>query len=220
VLEMKKITGWWFAPEDKKLGNGDGRKIRLGTTHKVKGAIIPCARGLHLSKRIIDALIYASGPIIYKVEGSGDVVPHDVRPVDKYACSERTYIAGGIDVSDILRKFARLCALDVIHLWNAPDVVVEHLKTGKENNRTAAISAAHAVGWTVSSGSVASSAVLTAVCAAKYSVVEAAKYSAINSAVSVARGFDWGVLRDSASEAASKRQNKRLSAMVGRRLNQ
>ena len=128
---MKKIKGWWFAPKDNKLANGDGREIKIGATHIVEGEIIPCEHGLHLAPRILDALKYAPGPIIYRVEGSGTVIPHG-KPIDKYACSERTYLAGGLDASEILRKFARLCALDVIHLWDAPDVVVRYLKTGDE----------------------------------------------------------------------------------------
>lgn len=34
------------------------------------------------------------------------------------------------DASAVLERFARFCALDVIHLWNTPDVVVDYLKTG------------------------------------------------------------------------------------------
>jgi len=131
---MKKVKGWWFTTTERKLLNNDGRKIKLGITHKVKGEIIPCKYGLHLSPRIIDALAYAPGPVIYKVEGSGTIIPHG-EPVDKYACSHRTYLDGGIDISNVLRKFADLCALDVIHLWDAPDVVVKYLKTGDESLR-------------------------------------------------------------------------------------
>ena len=140
---MKAITGWWFGTTDKKLANGDGRLIRIGRTHKVKKKIIPCEYGLHLSKWIIDALRYAPGPVIYKVQGSGIIVPHG-NPIDKYACSERTYLAGGKDISEALRKFARLCALDVIHLWEAPNIVVEYLKTGDEKLKDAAGAAAWA----------------------------------------------------------------------------
>ena len=140
---MKQVTGWWFAPQNKKLANGDNREIKLGITHSLDGKIIPCEYGLHLSKRPIEALRYAQSSIIYKVVGSGIVVPHG-NPVDKYACSKRKYVAGGVDISVTLRHFARLCALDVIHLWNPSEVVVEYLKTGNEKNRAAARDAAWA----------------------------------------------------------------------------
>jgi hypothetical protein len=140
---MKSVTGWWFAPSDKKLGNGDDREIRVGTTHTVKGDIVPCRNGLHLSRRAIDALKYAPGPIVYRVRGSGVIVP-DGNPVDKYVCSARTYLAGGADCSGELLEFARLCALDVIHLWNAPQVAKNYLKTGDERIRGEARRAAGA----------------------------------------------------------------------------
>lgn len=61
VTVPKQAVGWWFGTTDKKLGYGDGRRIIIGKTHSVDGVIIPCQYGLHLSKRIIDALDYASG---------------------------------------------------------------------------------------------------------------------------------------------------------------
>jgi hypothetical protein len=44
----------------------------------------------------------------------------------------------------LLREFARWCALQVIHMWNAPDVVREYLETGNEELRAAAGTAARA----------------------------------------------------------------------------
>jgi len=143
---MKQIKGWWFSTTDRKLLHDDNREIIIGKIHKIKGDIIPCQHGLHLSERIIDALKYAPGPVLYRVIGSGIIVPHG-NPVDKYVCSERTYIAGGIDMSDTLRLFARKCALDVVHLWEAPKIVVRYLKTGDESIRDAAGAAAGAAAW-------------------------------------------------------------------------
>ena len=140
---MKTVKGWWFTTTDRKLLNNDQRPIVLGETHTVTGKIIPCQHGLHLSKRIIDALNYAPGPVGYRVQGSGVIVPHG-NPVDKYACSERTYLSGGIDVSETLRTFARKCALDVIHLWEIPGIVRRFLETGDESIRDAARAAARA----------------------------------------------------------------------------
>ena len=143
---MKQVKGWWFGTTDKKLLNNDNRKIVIGETHKIDKKIIPCKCGLHLSKRIIDALNYAPGPVIYRVIGSGVIISHG-DPVDKYACSERTYASGGVDISNTLRLFARKCALDVIHLWNPPNIVIKYLKTGDESIRAAAGDAARAAAW-------------------------------------------------------------------------
>ena len=182
---MKTIKGWWFAPKNKKLANGDGRKIKVGSTHKIKGEIIPCQRGLHLSPKPLNALQYAPGPIIYRVKGGGIIKAHGA-PVDKYACSERTYIAGGIDASAMLWKFARLCALDVIHLWDAPDIVMKYLKTGDEKHRDAARAAARG----------------------------AARYAA--AARDAARAAAWAAAWAAARGAAWEKQNKRLSRMLNR----
>lgn len=46
------VTAWWFS-EGRTLPHGDGRQVALGKTHKIKGEIIPCERGLHASVRAI-----------------------------------------------------------------------------------------------------------------------------------------------------------------------
>ena len=140
------LLAWYFAPADKRLAHGDGRKIILGRTHKVKGAVVPCKSGLHASVSARDALTYNAGPVLYRVELSGEIVAHG-DPIDKYAASERKYLAGGKDASPMLREFARWCALKVGHLWNMPDVVKRYLETGDESLRgatTAATAAATA----------------------------------------------------------------------------
>ncbi len=134
----KQIKGWWFS-SGYELPNGDGRKVEIGITHEVKPPIELCQKGLHLSIRPIDALKYAPGNVIWKVLGHGVIITDD----DKAVCTKRTYIDGGIDVSETLFLFARKCALDVIHLWDAPDVVVKYLKSGDKNIRDAARDAAN-----------------------------------------------------------------------------
>ena len=98
-----------------------------------------CREGLHASKRIMDALKYAPGATFCRVECGGEII-HDT---DKLVCTERT-ILWRVDATEILREFARRCALDVIHLWDAPDIVVRYLNTGDESLRDAAPAAA----WT------------------------------------------------------------------------
>ena len=134
------IDGWWFS-KGRTLPHGDGRRINVGITHGVKGAIVACENGLHASVKPLDALGYAPGPIVWRVRLSGVIVPHDN---DKHVASERTYLAGGVDAAETLRKFARLEALRVVHLWAAPDVVRRYLRTGDEALRDAARDAAWA----------------------------------------------------------------------------
>ena len=190
---MKSVMGWWFCVNNK-FPHGDDRKVEIGKTHIIKGEIIPCRNGLHLSKNIIDALQYANGNIIYKVKGRGIIIPHG-NPTDKYVCSHRKYLAGGIDIEDVLREFARMCALDVINLWPAPDVVVEYLKTGNVELRASAWASARDSAWD----------------------------SAWASAWASAWDSAWDSARASAASAAAwdlteKKQNKRLHRMVMRKI--
>jgi hypothetical protein len=73
------------------------------------------------------------------VELGGEIIKGD----DKCVATRRRVISW-IDGEEVMRKFARMCALDVVHLWDAPDVVVRYLKIGDESIRDAAWTAA----WT------------------------------------------------------------------------
>ena len=195
---MKQVTGWWFGREDRKLGYDDDREIVIGKTHIVVGEIIPCKRGLHLSKRLLDALNYAPGPVIYKVRGSGIIVPHG-DPVDKYACFERTYLAGGVDISETLRAFARSCALEVVHLWNAPEIVIEYLKTGDRKLRAEA----QAADWAAQDAAWAADWVVWTANWAAWTAAQAADWAA-----------DWAARAAQDVRAVQEKQNKQLTIMV------
>ena len=189
----KSILGWWFSKSDG-LPYNDGRRIVVGETLHVDGEIMPCERGLHLSEHLIDALQYAPGPILWRVEGSGTVVPHG-NPVDKYACSDRKAL-WMIDATPVLRRFARACALDVIHQWAAPDIVIRYLATGDESIRAAARdvawAAARDVAW-----------------AAAWAAARAAAMAAVDAAMDAA----WAAAC-TAAWAARKRHGKILTEMI------
>lgn len=121
------MKAWYFSDQSKQLRYGDGRQIRAGRTHKVKGELELCQNGLHASRNILDALSYAPGPVIWRVELGGEII----RGKDKLCASERTYL-WGYDATAVLRAFARKCALDVVHLWGAPEAVARYIKTGAE----------------------------------------------------------------------------------------
>lgn len=144
------MKGWYFSTTDKRLRYDDGRLIEAGITHSVECKPILCKQGLHASARIIDALIYAQGPWVWQVELTGEVVGGD----DKSVATHRKYIRG-VDATEVLREFSRWCALEVIHLWDAPEVVKKYLATGDKSiqgaARDAAASAASAAsGWPMS----------------------------------------------------------------------
>jgi uncharacterized membrane protein YeiB len=141
---------------------------------------------------------------------------------DKIAAQKRTYVAGGIDISDTLYEFARMCALDVIHLWDAPAVAVEYLKTGNESLRAEALSAA----WFAAEAAARSVAEAAARSAA-WSVAEAAVWTAARAAAwfaaeAAARSAAWSVAEaavwTAARAAVRRKQSLRLLRMVRKAL--
>jgi hypothetical protein len=148
-----------------------------------------CSHGLHASLDPFDALQYAPGPNLAIVELSGRVVQGD----DNLVASERRIIAR-LDATDLLRTFARQCALDVIDLWDAPAVVRQYLETGDESLRKAAGASA----WDATRASAWDAAWEAAREAARAAAWEAARAAAWEAAWDAA----WDAARDAAWEAA------------------
>jgi hypothetical protein len=146
-----------------------------------------CESGLHASVRLIDALQYAPGNTICRVELDGEIVEGD----DKVVATRRR-ILWRVDGEELLQEFARWCALQVIHLWDAPDVVREYLETGREDLRSAAWAAASAAAkWA----------------AAKAAASAAAKWAAAGAAA-------WAAAGAAAWDTARAAQNERLEQLA------
>ena len=128
------VLAWHFTDG---MSLRDGQKLVVGKEYVFDGEPIMCACGYHASRSVWDALSYAPGNVLSRVE-CRDVVDSDE---SKLVCRSRTVLQT-LDVENVLWNFARRCALDVIQLWNAPEVVVEYLKTGNEELRDAARDAA------------------------------------------------------------------------------
>ena len=123
----------------KKLRNGDPIPP-IGEWLEYTGKIVPCQSGLHASEHPLDALRYAPGNLLHAVELEGDLVSHG-NPIDKWVGRRRKIIAT-INAESLLREFARWCASQVLHLWDAPQIVKEYLASGDESLRGAAWGAA------------------------------------------------------------------------------
>ena len=147
------------------------------------GRPIPCQQGLHASEHPFDALNFAPGPNLCLVECGGIIVPHG-SPVDKIVCQERTIIAR-MDSTPLLRHFARQQALSVVHLWDAPQVVLDYLM-GDDAARAAAWDAARA-------------AARAAAWAAAWAAARAAAWAAAGAA---AEDAAWAAARAAAGAAA------------------
>ena len=133
---------WHFLRDNGELRDGT-KPPPDGEWLSVDGDIRACSWGLHASERILDALGFAPGSVICRVEVRGDIREHG-RPPDKLVARERR-ILWRLDAEiggRVLREFARWAALQVIDLWDAPAVVREYLETGDESLRYAARSAA------------------------------------------------------------------------------
>ena len=135
----KPIRAWHFVGKTLRDGSpipADGEWLIF------EGPLKMCESGLHASRHPFDALRYAPGDTLCLVECDGHVIEHD----DKLVCSQRRIIAH-MDATDMLRYFARMQALSVVHLWDAPDVVLDYLMTGDESLRAAAWAAAWDAAW-------------------------------------------------------------------------
>lgn len=129
-----EIDAWHFVG----ITLRDGRHVPAdGVTLCHDGPLVPCEQGLHGSERIIDALGYATADTICKVRLGGTVI----RDLDMITATRRT-ILWCVDVETELRAFARWCALQVLPLWDAPDVMRLYLETGDETLRADAFTEA------------------------------------------------------------------------------
>jgi hypothetical protein len=186
----------WHFTNGNRLRNGDPLPA-IGEPLRYDGVVKIRKTGLHASKRLLDALDYAPGSMLHRVE-CREIVERDH---DKFVCRERT-ILWSLDVDELLRQFARRCALDVIHLWDAPDVVVQYLKTGDETLRDTA--------WDTAWDTVIDIARGTAIDIARDTAMDAA----VDVAMDAARDAAWDAARAAAGDATRVKQNRRLVSMV------
>ena len=191
-----------------RLGYDDGREIVMGETLRVDGEPVLCEQGLHASRRLFDALGYApSNTLVLCRVTLGGSVKHDN---NKSVGNERAVVAMLTmeETDKLLRDFARWCALQVIHLWDAPDVVRQYLETGDESLRDAARSAARAA-----------AGVAAAWAAARAAARDAARAAAVDAAVDAARAAAvdaaaWAAARAAASlEYATELERRGLEAI-------
>ncbi len=140
------ILAWHFTSNRLR----DGSPIPpIGTWLEFEGKLKMCVRGLHASVHPFDALKYAPGNTLHRVECAGEII----KDSDKMVCSRRKIVATR-DAEKVLRKFACDQARLVTHLWQPPDIVVQYLTTRDEFLRAAAwdaaCAAARAAAWAAS----------------------------------------------------------------------
>ena len=79
------MKAWHFVRGNRRLGFGHGETVAAGYVYAVKGQIALCRWGLHASVKPLDALQYAPGPIVCRVEMGGEII----RGADKIVAQTR-----------------------------------------------------------------------------------------------------------------------------------
>jgi hypothetical protein len=205
----KKNLYWHFAPDNRKTRYSN-EPIIVGQTLKVKPPVELCERGLHASKRAIDALQYAPGAYVCLVRLSGEVTHGD----DKSVASERTVIAAA-DATRLLFQFSIDCAARAM----------ERCGWGHEDSWNAlAIRAAHMDGLADGAGLSAARSAAEAVAGAAAEAVAgaaaeaAARSAAWSAARSAARAAAWSAAWSAAEAAAEAAERDAQNAELERRL--
>ncbi len=112
---MTSVLAWHFLKADCRTGEGD-ILVKPGSVLHVDLPIEPCRRGLHGSRQAIDALTYAPGPVIERVELYGTIVEGD----DKLVATNRRCLWLA-DATNVLHEFACRCAEDALRAAEVDD---------------------------------------------------------------------------------------------------
>ena len=203
------MNAWHFLQADKRL-RYDGRRVRVGQTLKAKGEIVLCENGMHASTRLIDALKYAPGPIICRVDVRGEIVRGD----NKIAGRERTveWMIGG---EGLLHRFACRVAENALRragvtderCWNAINTKLKWLR-GEATDQE--LTAARSAAWAAARAAASDAAWAAARAAARAAAWDAAR----DAAWDAARAAAWDAARAAAWDAARDEHNRILTAMV------
>lgn len=112
------MLGWHFLKEDRRLRWGTQEVVEEGKIYSCdpKKELLLCEYGMHASRRLLDAFKYAPGPIVCRVDVTGDLVYES----DKFVGRHREVI-WMLDATNILHEFACRCAEDVLTFIKNPD---------------------------------------------------------------------------------------------------
>jgi len=159
-----------------------------------------CKKGMHASRRLIDALHWAPGPIVCRVELTGELIHDD----DKLVGRSRT-VLWILDATLLLHEFACRCDEDALALTKDPDprsleaVRIKRLwLAGKASDE--ALDAAWAAAWAAGDAAWAAARIAW----------DAARIARIARVAGAAAGAAGAAAMDAARVA----QNRRLTAMV------
>jgi hypothetical protein len=198
------MKAWHFLADNGKTR--DGIQVEVGQTLRVDPPLEMCRHGLHASLRALDALDYAPGAIVCRVELSGEIQQEP----NKLVASERT-VLWMEDATRVLHKFACVCAEQALRTVQASGYTVDPRSQqaiavkrlwldGRASD--AKLSAARTAAW---------DAVLASSRTAARDAARTAAWSADRDAVLAAT---WSADRDAPQTAAQTAQNQQLERML------
>ena len=219
------ILGWHFLREGGALRtptrDPEGTEhahARAGLILRVEGPIARCERGLHASRRVIDALWYAPGPVVSRVRLAGTVV----EDTDQMVAVERT-VLWLADATHALHQFACWCAEQALlrereqdrepdpRCWAAIEAKRRWLrKEIDDDDLDAAAAAARDAAWAAARAAARDAARAAAWAAARAAAWAAARDAAWAAARDAARTAAGAIAGDAAWAAARDAQNAEL----------
>ncbi len=220
-----KVLAWHWLADNGCLQYPPHTKVEVGQTLTAEGSLELCDNGMHASLRALDALQYALGAIICRVELSGEIVKGD----DKLCARHRKVLAMA-DATKTLHEFACWCAEQALlrereagrepdkRSWTAIGVKRRWLKgEATDEELHAASAAAWAAAWAAARDAVSAArdaASAAAWAAARDAAWAAARDAAWDAARDAARDAAWAAARDAAWAAAWDVQNAKLEEML------
>jgi hypothetical protein len=170
------IKAWRFVRDDgtvKRKSMRRSLRVKQGQTLVWRQPLELCKRGLHASMLPLDALAYAPGCMVCRVECSGETLHGE----DKLVCSRRR-VLWMADATMVLHEFAIWCAERALALADNPDersLNVLRVKrlwlAGKATNGE--LSAAWEAAWAAAFAAARSAAVVATTAAARAAVCNA-----------------------------------------------
>ena len=201
--------GWHFLPQSRCLSNDDGREVHVGETYVVPGPPVLCSHGLHACRRAVDALGYAPGPTVCRVQLGGEIVEEN----DKAAATERTVLAMS-DATRTLYEFAIWCAEGTLRSVGVTDVRCWHALEVKRRWLDGATTDDELAAARASAGDAAWDTWAIA-----WNAAGVAAHAATRAAIGVGATRDtaWDSARNAAADAADAARNAADAAARGAR---
>jgi hypothetical protein len=220
-MSEERIQVWHFIRADHTTGEGL-LKVEVGQTLTVEGPLELCQHGLHGSRKALDALYYAPGPVACRDEIWGDLI----EDTDKLCGRYRKCLAM-IDATTILHEFACLCAERALtreremgrepdpRSWAAIEAKRQWLRREIDDAKLAAArAAAEGAAWDAAWAAVRAAAGDAASDAASAAVRAAAGGAAWDAASAAAWAAAGAAARDAAGDAERDWQDAELTRML------